>query len=220
MTDEKKVSRRKFLKIAGGTVGIGIAACGGTAYLGTRSPSDVLFPNNTCSSSNQQRMLVTYASKSGATGEIAARISTIFCDKGLGIDLLHMPDVKDIANYSGFVIGSPVYMGRVMGSCVSFIEKFRDELRSKPSAFFGVGLTMKEDTAENRAEMDDYFAPAINVLQPDHLNYFGGRIKLDTLPFLYRMVAQADSEGILAEGDFRDWEVIDDWSNQLTKNII
>jgi len=93
-------------------------------------------------------------------------------------------------------------------------------LRSIPSAFFGIGLAMKEDTAEIRNEMDGYFAPAIEVLQPDQLNYFGGRIKLDALPFLYRMVAQADSEGVLAEGDFRDWDAIDAWTDQLSESLI
>jgi hypothetical protein len=44
---------------------------------------------------------------------------------------------------------------------------------------------------------------------------FAGRIDLDTLPFLYRQFAQADTEGILAEGDYRDWAAIDAWSGNL-----
>ena len=220
MAKRNVVTRRKFLKVAGGAVGVGIAACGGTAYFGTRSPAKVVFPNSTCPSFDDKRLLVTYASKSGATGEIADRITTSLCNRGYAVDLKHFPDVGDISTYSGFVMGSPVYMGRVMGSFVSFIEKFQQGLRSRPSAFFGVGLTMKEDSPENRTEMDTYFAPAIDALQPEKINYFGGRIKMDTLPFLYRVFAQADTEGILTEGDYRDWNVIDNWANQLAEDLI
>ncbi len=219
MEEKQNVSRRKFLKLAGGILGVGAAACGGTAYFGMQSPANVVFPYVTCPSENGKRLLVTYESRSGATGEISARITTALCNAGYLVDLRHMPDVNAIAEYAGVIIGSPVYMGRVMGGCVNFIEKFQNELRALPSAFFGIGLTMKEDTPENRAEMADFFAPAIDALQPDVINYFGGRIALEKMPFLFRAFAKADSDGTLAEGDYRDWDAIDAWGQELSRVV-
>ena len=53
------------------------------------------------------------------------------------------------------------------------------------------------------------------LFSPIKTGAFSGRIDLATLPPLYRMFAQADNEGILAEGDYRDWKVISTWAEEL-----
>ena len=72
MKDEKAISRRKFLKIAGGVLGGGVLLCGGGAYFGLQAPASVVFPESSCGDGGS-RVLVAYASKCGATGEIAER---------------------------------------------------------------------------------------------------------------------------------------------------
>ena len=105
------------------------------------------------------------------------------------MDFQHDKDMESSKNYQATIISSPVCMGRFMGDCVSFIGKNTDVLQIIPTAFFGVGLTMKEDTKVNREKMADIFAPAVETLQPSWIEYFPGRIQLENLPFLYRLLA-------------------------------
>jgi len=216
---DKKLSRRKFLRIAGGVVGAGVVACGGSAYFGLRTPSSVVYKEDFCEGEKDKKFLFAYSSRSGATGEIAEKIAASICTLGYTADLMRIQNVQSLDVYHAVVIGSPVYMGRVMGDCVSFIEKYEKILYSIPTAFFGVGLTMKVDTQENRSKMREFFSPAIDALNPELVEYFAGQIKLDTLPPLFRIFAQLDSGGVLAEGDYRDWEAISTWGAELKQKM-
>lgn len=216
MKDTRAVSRRKFLKIAGSIMGGGVLLCGGGAYLGLQSPRSVEFPESECSSADSSRVLVAYASKCGATGEVAARIADKLCEAGLSVDLARARDVRSVGQYSHVVLGSAVYMGEVLNESVDFAEKFLAVSSEKRIAVFDVCLAMKENTPENVQTALGYLEVFREFFTPSLVGTFAGRIDLDTLPFLYRQFAQADTEGILAEGDYRDWDLIDGWAAQIT----
>jgi menaquinone-dependent protoporphyrinogen oxidase len=215
MKDDKAVSRRKFLKIAGSIMGGGVLLCGGGAYLGLQTPRSVQFPQTTCAGGGNGRVLVAYASKCGSTGEIAARIADTLCAQDRSVDLSRARDVHSVDQYSHIVIGSAVYMGKVLDESLDFARKYLADLTGKRIALFNVSLTMKENTPENVQKAIGYLDDLREILTPDLVGTFAGRIDLDTLPFLYRQFAQADSEGILAEADYRDWEAIDAWTSNI-----
>jgi len=215
MKNDKAVSRRKFLKIAGSIMGGGVLLCGGGAYLGLKTPRSVEFPQLDCGSAESGRVLVAYASQCGATGEVSARIADKLCGAGLSVDLTRARDVRSVDLYSHIVLGSAVYMGKVLNESVDFAKKFLTAASDKQISVFDVCLTMKENTPENIQTALGYLDVFREFFTPDLMGTFAGRIDLDTLPFLYRQFAQADSEGILAEGDFRDWAAIDGWAAGL-----
>jgi menaquinone-dependent protoporphyrinogen oxidase len=216
MKDDRAVSRRKFLKIAGSIMGGGVLLCGGGAYLGLQTPGSVDFPRSECGSAESNRVLVAYASKCGATGEIAAHIADNLCTTGFTVDLARAREVRSVDQYSHIVLGSAVYMGKVLNESLDFAEKFHTAASEKQIAVFDVCLTMKENTPENVQAALGYLDGFRKFFTPSLVGTFAGRIDLDTLPFLYRQFAQADSEGILAEGDYRDWAAIDGWATQIT----
>ena len=182
MAEDENVSRRKFLKIAGGSLAVGIAACGGVAFLCTRTPSIVTFSEEICESIGGKRILITYSSRSGASGEIGAAIANSLCDLGYTNDLRLIQNINSLSVYKAVVNGSPVYMGKILNESVQFIEKFNDEIQKITSAFYCVGLTMKQNTTENREEMMAYASPAVDLLNPSAIGLFAGRIDLDTFP--------------------------------------
>jgi len=215
LVDQKLVSRRKFLKIAGGALGAGILTCGGGALLGLRTPSSVKFPEHSFCEGQGKKILVTYATKCGSTAEIATAITESLCSGGLSAELKRASNVKSVDGYQGIVIGTAIYMGSPLKEATDFVERFGSQMADTPLAIFDVCLTMKEAAPENQRVALDYLKSISGVISPIKTGAFSGRIDLSTLPPLYRMFAQADNEGILAEGDYRDWKVISTWAEEL-----
>ena len=58
----------------------------------------------------ENRVLVGYSSKYGATAEIAEKIGGALRQSGLQVDVLSLKNVKDVAPYNAFVVGSALYM--------------------------------------------------------------------------------------------------------------
>lgn len=215
MKDEKAVSRRKFIKIAGSILGGGVLLCGGGAYLGLQAPASVEFPTSDCGSGDNGRVLVAYASKCGATGEISRRIAENLCSAGFSVDLARARDVRSVDPYTVIVLGSAVYMGKPLTESLNFAKKSLAGQPDKQVALFDVCLTMKENTPENVQTALGYLEAFNEFFIPALVGTFAGRVDFDTLPILYRQFAQADQEGILAEGDYRDWPAIDAWAKRI-----
>jgi menaquinone-dependent protoporphyrinogen oxidase len=165
-------------------------------------------------------VLVAYASKCGATAAAAEYIGQRLCERGCQVDTRRARNVTDIGAYQALILGSAVYMGGLLGEASSFASKFQADLADIPTALFNLGLTMKDNTAENLDEALAYFDPLRAYLEPQVVAAFAGRIDLDTLPPLYRAFAQADTDGILAEGDYRDWDALRDWVDALPADFL
>lgn len=215
MVDQKLVSRRKFLKIGGAALGAGILTCGGGAWLGLKTPSSVEFPEQSLCEGQGKKILIAYASKCGSTAEVSKAITELLCASGLTAELKRTSSVKSVEGYDGVVLGTAIYMGSPLKEAENFIEKFGRQLSETPFAIFDVCLTMKEATPDNERIALDYLKSITGVISPIKTGAFSGRIDLATLPPIYRMFAQADNEGILAQGDYRDWKAISDWADEL-----
>ena len=216
MTDQRLVSRRKFLKIAGGALGAGVVACGGAAFFGLRTPSSVHFPEESFCEGQSKRILVAYASKCGATSEISGAITEALCIGGLSAELKRADHVVSLEGYQGVVLGTAIYMGKPLKEAIKFVEEFGSQMAGIPFALFDVCLTMKENTPENEKTALDYLKPISTIVTPVKTAAFAGRIDYASLPPVYRMFAEADKAGILAEGDFRDWTAISTWAKDLS----
>ncbi|MEA3375393.1 MAG: flavodoxin domain-containing protein, partial [Chloroflexota bacterium] len=58
------------------------------------------------------QVLVAYATKHGATAEIAKKVGQVLREAGLPTDVLPAGDVGDLTSYSAVVLGSAIYIGR------------------------------------------------------------------------------------------------------------
>jgi len=207
---EKNLSRRKFLT-ALGVLGAGTVVCGGLGYLGLHSPA-LDFPALECGVEGGPKMLVAYSSKAGSTGGVAKAIAERLCEKGARVTLLQANDVSSVKEYEAVVVGSAVYMSRVMGEMADFLERFRSDLQGKALSYFAVCLTMKEDTPEKRTTASTFLQPAREILQPANEGLFAGALDYEKLSFIYRTIIKGMGE---EEGDFRDWAAIASWADLL-----
>ena len=87
------------------------------------------------------RILVTYASRSGTTAEIAEAIGQTLTKGGAQVDVMPMQEVKDLAPYQAVVAGSAIRGARWLPEAVQFIRAHQSTLRHKPFAMFTVCIT-------------------------------------------------------------------------------
>jgi menaquinone-dependent protoporphyrinogen oxidase len=62
----------------------------------------------------ETNILVTYASKNGATAEIAEKIGEALRHAGLQADVLPVSGVRDLNPYQAVILGSAVYISSIM----------------------------------------------------------------------------------------------------------
>jgi menaquinone-dependent protoporphyrinogen oxidase len=92
--------------------------------------------------------MVGYATKHGATSEIAERIGQGHSRAGLSADVVAVESVTDLAPYQAFVLGSAVYVGQWQKEAASFLEQFEEHLAQRPVWLFSSGPTGKGDPAQ------------------------------------------------------------------------
>lgn len=60
----------------------------------------------------KNKTLVTYASKHGATAEVAKKIGRVLSDSRIQTDVLDVKDKIDLSIYNNVILGSAVYIGQ------------------------------------------------------------------------------------------------------------
>ena len=213
MTGDTKITRRRFLTLAGGTVGAAALACCGLTGLATRQP-DVEFVESSCVEGNdvENKILISYASQCGSTGEVAQAIGQALCATGAAVDVRRVQDVTDVSAYRAVIVGSAVYMRRLMPEAVTFVEANHAALSRVPVAYFVVCGTLKEDTAETRRQAAAFLDPLRQAVPPVSEGLFGGVMDYAKVSFLQQLIMRVMG-GV--EGDFRDWDAIGAWAAGL-----
>jgi menaquinone-dependent protoporphyrinogen oxidase len=208
------MNRRKFLKLAGITLGVSVAACGGLGTLATRQPQ-IDFIENHYQGENKmnQRILVAYASKTGSTGEVAEAIGQTLAVNEAVVDVYPIEEVPNIQDYQVVIVGSAIRAGRWLKAATRFVETHQSYLSHIPTAYFTCCLTLREDTEQNRREALGYMDPVRSIVTPLAVGAFAGKLDYSKLSFLDGLMLKV--MGGDAEGDFRHWEAIRAWAGSL-----
>ena len=85
------------------------------------------------------RVLVTAASKYGATDEIAHAIGDTLTDAGHDTTVVAAADVAGIDGYDALVIGSAVYAGHWLDAAKQLVRTHAEALRARPVWLFSSG---------------------------------------------------------------------------------
>lgn len=164
------------------------------------------------------KILVTYASRTGSTAEIAETIARTLSEGGLEVDVIPMNDVKDLSAYRSVVAGSAIRGSKWLPEAMQFMQTHRSALLQKRFAMFTVCITMAMKNAENyRSAVMEWIAPVRTLVKPISEGLFAGRLDFSKLPFnwdsiLFRITVAL---GIFPRGDHRDWNAIRDWAEGL-----
>jgi menaquinone-dependent protoporphyrinogen oxidase len=168
------------------------------------------------------RVLVAYASRFGATGEIAEHIAERMRSAGHDTSVESVANAPDVAAYNAFVVGSAVYLGRWQKEATEFVQRNRTILADRPTWLFSSGpLGTDQTDAKGRdkregALLADETKSLTEAVHPRGHRVFFGVLNPDRLglgPRLMRLTPAGRK--LLEEGDFRDWADIDAWTDQI-----
>jgi menaquinone-dependent protoporphyrinogen oxidase len=165
-----------------------------------------------------KKVLIAFASKYGATAEIAEKIGAVLRRSGLQVDVIPVKNVHDLADYGAIILGSAVYIGQWRKEAVKFLKTNEKILSEKQVWLFSSGPTGEGDPVEllqgwrfpkGQQEIADR-------IQPCDIAVFHGDVDPEKVNALHKwMIDKVDSP----VGDYRDWEAITVWANSIAGTL-
>lgn len=164
-----------------------------------------------------QPVLVTYASRSGATAGVAEAIAKTLSECGERVELLPMQEVTDLSQYRAVVAGSAIQGQKWLPEAMHFLKKNQAELRHKPFAAFLTCITLSMKSSEQyRDGVSSWMAPVRALVNPVSEGLFAGTLNFRKVPFSFNTLLMRIpvALGMWKVGDHRDWEAIRAWAMQ------
>jgi menaquinone-dependent protoporphyrinogen oxidase len=152
------------------------------------------------------RVLVTAASKYGATAEIAQAIAEVLGDRGLEPTVVPPEQVEGVDGYDAVVLGSAVYAGHWLKPARELVSRRGGALAERPVWLFSsgpVGDPPKPD--EDPVDV----AEILTATGAREHRVFAGKLVRRQLSFPDRAIVSALR---VPEGDFRDRAEISRWA--------
>jgi menaquinone-dependent protoporphyrinogen oxidase len=155
-------------------------------------------------------VLVTAASKYGATYGIAEAIGGVLGERGIEVDVLPLADVTELGGYNAIVLGSAVYAGQWLEPARTFVETHAEELAGMPTWLFSSGPIGEppRPADEDAVHIDSI----VSTTSAREHRVFAGKLDKSRLSFGERALVFAFRA---AEGDFRDWRAIQAWAEEI-----
>jgi menaquinone-dependent protoporphyrinogen oxidase len=166
----------------------------------------------------ENKVLVAYASKYGATEQIAEKIGEVLNQAGLSADVLPAEEVKDPSAYQAVVLGSAVYIGKWRKQAAKFLKENEKILTERPVWLFSSGPAGEGDPVEllQGWAFPSALQPIADRIQPRDIAVFHGDVDVEKVNFIERaMIKNVESP----VGDFRDWEAITAWATEIAKAL-
>jgi len=168
------------------------------------------------------KILVTYASRTGSTIGVAEAIGKTLTEGGVQVDVLPMQEVKDLSLYRAVVAGSAIQNKQWLPEAMQFIQTHRAELACKPFAAFLVCMTLTMRNRESyRPFVSGFLAPVRALVKPVSEGLFAGALDINKVPsFGDRLKFRLSVLfGAWSEGDHRDRNAIHEWANGLHSQL-
>lgn len=162
-------------------------------------------------------LLITWATRSGSTEEVARQVAAVLIEKGIAVDVRSMREVSSLEGYRAVILGAPLYIGHLHRDARHFLAARREELCARRVALFVRGPIHAEPgefaTAERQLQRElrkfPWFAPVVQQI-------FGGRWDPSTLQFPLSWMPALRK---VAASDARDWAAIRAWAAGLETRL-
>jgi menaquinone-dependent protoporphyrinogen IX oxidase len=194
-----------------------------------------------------KRILVTYATFSGTTPDVARAVAEEFCNRNLQADIQPLDNVHSLDGYDAVVLGAPMIIG-FHRHALDFLRKNREALRRMPLAIFvtamsltqpqetsldGVPLTLDENLValpkkaghyslkERYTNAANYASPILKAAgpaRPVSLAFFGGRLDYYRLKWWAMLFVMLVIQA--KPGDHRNWPAIRAWAGMLADRYL
>lgn len=162
------------------------------------------------------RVLVTAASKHGATTEIARAIARTLARHGLQAQATRIEDAPDVEPYGAVVLGSAVYNGRWLEPAEQFVSQHAQTLIGRPVWLFSSGPLGDPDHLLPEGHTADIMAVR-SMTRPVEHRTFAGKLEKAKLSFSEQAVAAALGA---PDGDFRNWSAIEAFASSIAEQLL
>jgi menaquinone-dependent protoporphyrinogen oxidase len=159
------------------------------------------------------KVLVSAASRHGATAEIARAIGDALTLEGIEADVREPEEVASVAAYDGVILGSGVYAGRWLGSAKQLIEREEAALATKPVWLFSSGPLGDPAKPDGPPEDLDLLLKRTHAV--GH-RLFAGKIDKRQLGIAEKAIFAVVRA---PEGDFRPWPAIIEWASDIASTM-
>ena len=160
------------------------------------------------------KVLVSAASKYGATSEIAQAVADVLAERGCEVTVIPPPEVGGVGEFDAVVLGSAVYMGRWMKPARELAQRQAAALAARPVWLFSSGpVGEPPKPADNPVDVSTILQ---GTKARDH-HIFTGELVKKHLSFPDRAVASATR---VQEGDFRNWDDIRAWATSIADTLL
>jgi menaquinone-dependent protoporphyrinogen oxidase len=164
------------------------------------------------------KILVTFASRTGSTAEVARAIGKTLAENGAQVDVRPMQEVQDLAPYNAVVAGSAIRGSKWLPEAAQFIDTHRAELAQKRFAQFTVCITLAmSNTEQYRSAVAKWVAPVRALVMPLSEGFFPGMLDFNKLPLNLDVLGLrlAVVLGIFPRDDRRDWNAVHAWAESI-----
>jgi len=157
---------------------------------------------------------VAYASKYGATAEIAEKIGQLLRQAGLRTDVLPTDRVSDLHSYKAVVLGSAVYMGQWRKVAATFLKTNEKVLAEQLVWLFSSGPTGEGNPVELTKgwHFPKALQPIADRIRSRDIAVFHGAINMKKLNLIEKWMINNVKSPL---GDFRDWDAITSWATAI-----
>lgn len=168
------------------------------------------------------KILVTYASRTGSTAGIADAIGKTLAECGADVDVRPMSEVTDLSPYRAVVAGSAIQGQKWLPEAMQFLRTHQAALNRKPFAAFLVCITLSmKGGAQYRDGVSAWMAPVRGLVRPVSEGLFAGTLDFQKMPLNINtlMMRIPVLMGMWRKGDHRDWAAVRDWAAALEKSL-
>jgi menaquinone-dependent protoporphyrinogen oxidase len=170
---------------------------------------------------DRMKVLVSAASRHGATSEIAEEIGKALRnalhergDDEVVVDMRSAERVSSVEDYDAVVLGSAVYAGHWLEPARQLAERHAGALAARPVWLFSSGPVGEPPKPAEEESVD-----VSRILEATGARghwVFPGRLDKGSLGFAEKAIVLALR---VAEGDFRDWDAIRGWAREIAAEL-
>lgn len=171
------------------------------------------------------KIVFIYSTIDGHTLEICKRLQDIAGRQGHEATLVELnanSDV-DVAPYDRIVIGASIRYGKHRPDVARFIERKKDQLVSKPSAFFSVNAVARKPD-KRTPDTNPYVKKFLKSItwQPEIIGIFAGKIDYPSYGFVDKTMIRfimwitkgpTDPSGTF---EFTDWDAVEAFGLEIS----
>ena len=165
------------------------------------------------------KVLVAYATKYGATAEIAEKIGQVLRQAGLQTDVLPADRVVDLTPYKAVVLGSAVYIGQWQKKAATFLQANEKALTERPVWLFSSGPTGEGDPVQLMKgwRFPTSLQPIAERIHARDMAIFHGALNPKKMNLIEKWLINNVKAPV---GDFRDWDAINAWASAISGALL